>query len=153
MTIIQDLYNIYDKELAKYQSRRASQDQLLRELQHNLAFLREGLREGLSQRAIIDGLEDERFRSASNQRIRLNRLQKSRLTRETYAGIREFERYRGWETTRLIENVYERIALLKKLAAGSDEIDLRTRLTTLFKFLMVVIAHIERRCLVLPGRR
>jgi hypothetical protein len=150
MTIIQDLYNIYDKESAKYRARRSSQSQLLKELQRNLSFLREGLGEKLPQRAIVAGLEDEQYRAVGSQGIRLNGLQRRRLARDTYAGIREFERYRDWDTTRLIDSVYERIAILKKLAAGTGDIDLHPRLITLFKFLMVVLAHLEGRRLPLP---
>lgn len=150
MTIIQDLYNIYDKEQAKYRSRKSSQSQLLTELQRNLAFLREGLREGLSAQAIVAGLEDEQFRIASSQGLRLDALQKKKLLRSTFAGIREFERYRDWSTARLIDSVYERIAVLRKLAAGSRDIDLHPRLITLFKFLMVVSAHLQNRQLSVP---
>jgi len=153
MTIVQDLYNIYDKESAKYRSRRSSHDQLLRELRHNLAFLREGLRERLAPATVIAGLEDEQYREAGKQGVGLGSMQRRRLARATYAGIREFERYRDWDTARLIDNVYERIAILKKLAAGSAEVDLQPRLVTLFKFLMVLLAHLENRQLTLPTRR
>lgn len=150
MTIIQDLYNIYDKESTKYRARKSSQSRLLIELQRNLAFLREGLREGLPPRAIVAGLEDRQFQDAGQQGLKLQVLQKKTLARDTYAGIREFERYRDWGTAQLIDNVYERITVLKKLAAGSEDIDLRPRLITLFKFLMVVLAHLEGRQLRLP---
>lgn len=145
MTIIQDLYAIYDKESTKYLARRSSQNRLLIEIQRNLAFLREGLRERLDQRSIVDGLEDEQFRDAGRQGLDLGAVQKRRLAAVTYGGIREFDRYRDWETAKLIENLYERIAVLKKLAAGGPKIDLGARLMTLFKFMMVVLAHIEGR--------
>ncbi|MCG6966566.1 MAG: hypothetical protein LJE59_08645 [Chromatiaceae bacterium] len=151
MTIIQDLYNIYDKEAEKYRLRRTSQGLLLAELRRNLAFLREGLREGLSHTAIIDGLEDEQYRAVGKQGVRIGDLQKKRLARGTYAGIREFERYRDWDTGKLIDNAYERIAILKKLARGSAQLELQPRLATLFKFLMVLLAHLEGRAL--PIRR
>ncbi len=145
MTIVQDLYNIYDKEQAKYRARKSSQGQLLIEMQHNLAFLREGLRESLDQRAIIDGLETVQYVNAGKAGLNLNSLQKKTLERATYAAIREFERYRSWHTAKLIENVYERIATLKKLAARSSAIDLTTRLRNLFKLMMVLVAHIQGR--------
>lgn len=143
MSIIQDLYNIYDKEQAKYRARRSSQNQVLGELQGNLTFLREGLREGLKPAAIVDGLENEAYRGAAKQALNLDSLRKRKLERDTYGGIREFERYLDWPTGRLIDNAYERIATLKKLAAGSASIDLIPRLRNLFKFLMVVIAHLR----------
>lgn len=152
MSIIQDLYNIYDKEHAKYRASQSSKGRLLVEMQHNLAFLREGLREGLSQQAIVTGLEDTQFHTAGKQGTNIGALQKKKLAGTTYAGIREFDRYAGWSTTKLISNLYERIDTLKKLAGSSDNIDLRARLITLFKFLMVVLAHVEERRLAVPAR-
>ena len=151
MSIIQDLYTIYDKEQAKYRARRSSQNQVLSELQGNLAFLREGLRESLTPNAIVNGLEDDAFRAATKQALNLDSLRKQKLERATYAGIREFERYRDWPTGRLISNTYERIATPKKLAAGSTSIDLTARLRSLFKFLMVVVAHLQGRRLTQNG--
>jgi hypothetical protein len=152
MTIIQDLYNIYDKEQAKYRARKSSTSRLLIEIRQNLAFLREGLREGLPQQAIIAALEDTQYRAAIGQGTNLGALQRKKLASATYAGIREFDRYLGWDTARLIGNLYERIATLKKLAAGSDRINLHVRLTTLFKFVMVVLAHLEARQLTINRR-
>lgn len=71
MSIIQDLYNIYDKERSKYLARKSSQNQLLIELQRNLAFIREGLREELPQKTIIDGLDDQQFRLATRRNVSL----------------------------------------------------------------------------------
>ena len=152
MSIIQDLYNIYDKEYARYRTRKSSHHRLLIEMRHNLAFLREGLREDLAQEAIVAGLEDGQFNAANRAGVNLARLQKRPLAATTYAGIREFERYRGWTTGRLIDGVYERIATLKKLAAGNKAIDLRPRLRVLFKYLMLVVAHIEGRQLRIAQR-
>ncbi len=143
MSIIQDLYNIYDKERSKYLARKSSQNQLQIELQRNLAFIREGLREELPQKTIIDGLDDQQFRLATRRNVSLAGMQKKKLAKDTYAGIREFDRYEGWETARLIENAYERIAMLRKLAHGGESLDLKPRLRTLFKFLLVVLAHLK----------
>jgi hypothetical protein len=152
MSIIQDLYNIYDKELSRYRANKSSQSRLLIEMRQNLAFLREGLREGLPHAAIVDALENVEYRAACKEGANLAFLQKKILARATYAGIREFDRYLGWDSAKLINNVYERIATLKKLSAGSKNLDLRARLTTLFKFLMVVLAHLEARNLVVRRR-
>ena len=152
MSIIQDLYNIYDKELSRYRAKKSSRSRLLIEMQQNLAFLREGLREGLPHAAIAAALENAEFHAAHKEGANLASLQKKKLSRATYAGIREFDRYLGWDSERLINNVYERIVTLKKLAAGSKTVDLHVRLTTLFKFLMVVLAHLEARNLVVRRR-
>ena len=151
MSIVQDLYAIYDKEQAKYRARKSSQGLLLTEIRHNLAFLREGLREGLAPAAIVAGLEDAHYRDARKQGVNLDGLKKKKLMPDTYAGIREFARYRDWTTARLVETVYERIATLKKLVDGSAEVALRVRLKNLFKLLMVVLAHLEGRRLKIPA--
>ena len=151
MSIVQDLYAIYDKEQAKYRARKSSQGLLLTEIRHNLAFLREGLREGLAPAAIVAGLEDAHYRDARKQGVNLDGLQKKKLMPDTYAGIREFARYRDWTTARLVETVYERIATLKKLVDGSAEVALRVRLRNLFKLMMVVLAHLEGRRLKIPA--
>jgi len=143
MSIIQDLYTIYDREQAKYHARRSSQNRLQVELQQNLAFLREGLREQLPHRRIIDGLELQQYVAAGGQGLDLNRLQKKKLAAQTYGDIREFDRYRGWTTARLIETVYERLATLKKLAGNERHIDQLARLRNLFKLLMLLVAHIQ----------
>jgi hypothetical protein len=153
MSIVQDLYTIYDKEQSKYRARKSSQGLLLTEIRHNLAFLREGLREGLTPAAIVAGLEDAHYRDACRQGVDLDALQKKKLAPDTFANIREFARYHGWSTSRLIGTVYERIATLKKLVAGSAEVALRVRLKNLFKLLMVVLAHLEGRQLKVPASR
>lgn len=153
MTIVQDLYSIYDREHAKYLARRSSQHQLLIEMRNNLAFVREGLGDGLATRAIARRLEDARFQAACSQGFDLDRLQKKRLAAATCAGIREFDRYRDWPTSRLVETVYQRIDTLRRLSADGSGPDLTVRLQNLFKLLMLVLAHIEGRLLRATVRR
>lgn len=151
MSIIQDLYDLYDREYARYRKRRSSQHRLLIEIRENLAFLREGLREGLAQQVLIDGLENSRFRAACDDGIDLDRLQPRPVDSRSFGGIREFYRYEGWSTARLVETAYERIATLQKLSPGAAHVDLGSRLRNLFKLLMLVLAHVEDH--PLPQRR
>ena len=76
---------------------------------------------------------------AAAQGLDLERLQKKNLAPATFGDIREFERYRDWTTTRLVETVYERIATLKKLARGHPDVDLQARLRNLFKLKMLLL--------------
>ena len=76
MSIIQDLYNIYDKELSRYRAKKSSQSRLLIEMRQNLAFLREGLREGLPHAAIVAALENVEYRAAHKEGANLASLQK-----------------------------------------------------------------------------
>lgn len=153
MSIIQDLYHIFDKEYAKYIARKSAKNLIVLELSRNLAFLREGLAENLDGRAIIDGLEASRYHKAIAEATNLNALQKKPLSKNTYGGVNEFARYKGWTTEKLIHNAYERIATLKKLNTNSASIDITSRLQYLFKYLMVVMAHIEGKALTIESRQ
>lgn len=143
MTIIQDLYHIFDTEYARHLDRRSSKNLLVMELRQNLAFLRAGLAERLEGSTIIAGLEEGQYRRANEKGTHLDSIQKKCLARRTYGGVKEFEKYHGWSTGQLIHKAYERVAVLKKLNLNSAAIDVRARLQYLFKFLMVLVAHID----------
>jgi len=143
VSIIQDLYLVFDKEYARRRERRCSKNLLVLELRHNLAFLRAGLAEQLDGSVMVAGLEHGQYRHANETGTELNSIQKRRLARRTYGGIREFEKYHDWSTEQLIHKAYERIVVLKKLDLDAGSVNVRARLQYLFKFLMLVIAHID----------
>lgn len=142
MTFLQDAYQLYDGENARLARRRAFQNTVVIELNENLAFLRAALREGVTGPAIVAQLDDTEYRKAVSEGFDLNTIQADFLQASTYAGAREFEVYKGWDTERLIQNVYARMATLKKLVVADPKIDLTRRLQSLFKYVMVVVAHI-----------
>lgn len=152
MSIIQDLYHIFDNEYARLIDRRSSKSLLVMELRHNLAFLRAGLAERLDGSVVIAGLEQEQYRRANERGTPLNGIQKERLARRTYGGVKEFEKYQGWSTEQLIHKAYERVAVLKKLNLSAANLDVRARLQYLFKLLMVLVAHIDGAELRVPRR-
>lgn len=145
MSLIQDLYSIFDREYSRHIAHRSSKNRLLQELHRNLAFLREGVVGRLPPETLIAGLEEQQFRAALDSGFSFNSIQRRRLASATYGGVREFERYRGWSSEQLICKVYQRLAILQKLKHGPPGVDLRLRLQNLFKLLMVVIAHLEGR--------
>ena len=65
MSIIQDLYKIFDNERSRYEVKASSKNAVLSELADNLAFLREGLREKLEVTKIITELEEDQFTKAN----------------------------------------------------------------------------------------
>lgn len=155
MSIIQDLYRIFDNEYARHMERRTSKNLLVLELKQNLAFLRAGLAERLEGAAIVAGLEQVQYRRACERGTRLNTIQRRRLARDTYGGVKEFEKYRDWSTEQLIHKVYERLAVLNRLNLNVGRVDVQARLQYLFKLLMVLVAHIdgERLKISPPGAR
>ncbi len=143
MSIIQDLYSIFDKEQSKYLERKASTNLVVLELSNNLAFLREGLSEQLDGSEIIAGLSDKEYKKAIAKGVDLNVVQKKSLSKSTCGGVKEFEKYIAWSTEKMINNVYERISTLKKLNNKKGKVDVNARLKYLFKFLMLLMAHIQ----------
>jgi hypothetical protein len=153
MSIVQDLYKIFDNERSRYEAKKASRNAVLRELAENLAFLREGLYENLDDSKIVAGLENSQFIHANDKGFDFNSIQKKPLSRKTYGGTKEFERYRGWSTERLIRKAYERLSTLRRLNLNATGIDSRSRIQNLFKFFMVIIAHIDEEPLAIKSRR
>lgn len=149
MSLIRDLYTVFDREYARHRAQRSSKNSLLQEFRRNLAFLREGLAGQVAPEVLIDGLEDQQFRKALESGFRFDSLQRRRLARATCAGVPAFERYQGWSSERLICRVYERVAILQKLGQGKSGIDLGLRLQNLFKLMMLVTAHLEGRQLTI----
>jgi len=145
MSLIRDLYTVFDREYSRHLAHRSSKNSLLQEFRRNLAFLREGLAGQVATEVLIDGLEDRQFHNALESGFRFDSLQRRSLARSTCAGVPAFERYQGWSSERLICKVYERVAILKKLRQGQSGIDLQLRLQNLFKLMMLVAAHLEGR--------
>jgi len=151
MSIIQDCYNIYDKEYGKRLQRRFMKNAVEMEIAGNLAFIREAVQAGMSSGKIVAGLENEQFLTAHAAGMDFNGIQRSRLSTKTFFGINEFKRYAGWSTERLIKKAYERIATLKKLLAVEAGLDFSRKLQYLFKLLLLIIAHIENRHLLVQN--
>ena len=143
MTIIQDLYNVFDKERARYDAKKASKNAVLRELAENLAFMREGLRENLDDSKIINNLENKQFVLANDNGFDFNSIKGMTLSPKTYGDAKEFDKYKDWSTDKLIKKAYERISTLRKLKVNEPGIDAHSRLQNLFKFLMVILAHVD----------
>ncbi len=148
MSVIQDCYNIFDREYAKRLQRRSMKNAVEMEIAGNLAFIREAVQAGMSGAKIVAGMEDEQFLEALSAGMDLNSMRKASLSIKTFAGIDEFKKYTGWSTERLIKKAYERIATQKKLLATDAGIDFSRKLQYLFKLLLLIIAHIDNRQLV-----
>lgn len=151
MSIIQDLYSIFDKEYAKHITRKSSKNLLVIEISQNLSFMREGLAGNLNASSIIDGLDNDQFKKANDKATNFNSIQKKKLAKKTYDGAKEFDKYHNWTTERLINKAYERINTLKKLNVDKDKINIHSRLQYLFKYLMVLMAHIEGKHLTISS--
>ncbi len=143
MTIIQDLYSIFDNLYSINLQKKVLKNSIEMEMAQNLDFLRTALQEKIEAKKIISGLENKYFLASLESSVDFDSLQKSKLSDRTTGGIKEFRPYLGWPTEKLVKKVYERIAVLKKLSTTEPTINASRRLQNLFKLLLLTVAHIN----------
>ena len=142
MTILKDAYTLYDNESSKFVQRRAFKNTVAIELSENLDFMKEALDEKITSVSIVNQLEDKEYRNAMATGFNLNSLMEDSLNPKTYNEIKEFEKYKGWDTERLIINAYKRMATIKKIIAADESVDITKKLQSLFKYVLIIVAHI-----------
>ncbi|MFC6438762.1 hypothetical protein [Bowmanella sp. JS7-9] len=156
MAIWHELYDIFARERQHRLSANAEREALVFEINQNLATLADalsahapsGVTSGLSLAPLLHAAFDQ-FRQSGRS---LNTLQSKKLSRKIYANYAEFERYDGQDTRSLINNAYLRVHRLNSLLKQSTSNDLSRRAQSLFRFLMLLNAHIQQQPLKQKGR-
>jgi hypothetical protein len=145
MSIWKELYDIFDKERAKWQKSGASKQALLFEMQSNLTFLADALQNELGQMEVVKGLERTVFEQSLKDGYNFNKISRQKVTDKTIDGFEEFKKYVGKDTDYLIKNAYSKMRSLTKLVNASSSKDHTLKIKSLFRFLMLLVAHIEGR--------
>jgi hypothetical protein len=146
MSIWKELYDIFDKERARWHSKNASKQSLIYEIQSNLAFLADAIQNELNPVAMTKGLERSIFDKSMENGFALNSISKNKkVTTNTIGGFDEFKKYVGKDTEYLVKNAYLKIGVLVKLVNSSGDKDSDLKLKSLFRFLMLLVTHIEGR--------
>lgn len=116
MSIWKELYEIFDKERARWHSQNAGRQSLIFEIESNLAFLADAIQNKLSPIQIANGLERTVFDRSMERGLSFNSISKyKKVTINTIAGIDEFKKYIGKDTEYLVKNAYLKIGSLIKL--------------------------------------
>ncbi|MGY0615833.1 hypothetical protein [Vibrio sp. FJH11] len=152
MSIWKELYDIFDKERARWQTKSANKQALVFELQSNLSFLADALKNGLGQVNIVNGLERSVFEKSMQSGFSINSISNKKVTTKTIGGFAEFKKYVGKDTEYLVKNAYLKIGTLTKLVNSSDSKNYSLKIKSLFRFLMLLITHIEGRYLTRSSR-
>lgn len=148
MSIWKELYDIFDSERARWQSKTASQQTLMFEIQANLAFLADALQNELDQVSMAKGLERSCFDKSIKSGFPINSISKKKLAAKTTGEIDEFKKYIGKDTEYLVKNAYLKIGSLTKLVKAGGVKDYSLKFKSLFRFLMLLVAHIDGQNLV-----
>lgn len=154
MSIWKELYDIFDKERARWHSKNTSRQSLIFEIESNLAFLADAIQNKLNPIQITNGLERSVFDKSIESGFSLNSISKHRkVTINTIGGFDEFKKYVGKDTEYLVKNAYLKIGSLIKLVNSIGDKNSDLKFKSLFRFLMFLVAHIEGRHLSRRSRK
>lgn len=142
MSIWKELYDIVEKEFGRWQNRQHKQQALLFEVQSNLLFLAEAIKAQLPASKIVAGLERKAFDKALEQGLELERRT---VTQATIGEFVEFNKYLGKDSHYMVKNAYAKMNALSKLVQADSEQDYDLKLKALFRFMVLLAAHLEQK--------
>jgi len=145
MSIWKELYDIFDKERARWQKNSVNKQTLVFEIQSNAIFLADALHNELSQTDMVKGLERAAFEQSMKDGFSINSISKKKVTAKTIGEFDEFKKYVGKDTEYLVKNAYSKMFSLAKLVNSGDGKNYSLKLKSLFRILILLITHIEGR--------
>jgi hypothetical protein len=120
--------------------------QVLLEMQQNLATIQLYLENDLPIDKVIADLSVEKLKNGFDSGFSFNSFKRENIAAEATAQIPFFEKYIGWTTEQLFENIYLKISELKQLVRlDPDNPNLRksVRLINIFKLIKLLLIHIK----------
>lgn len=93
-------------------------------------------------------MEHLTFDNAIKEGFKFNSIANAKITTQTIDGFDEFKKYVGKDTAYLIKNAYSKINSLTKLVSEKTNKDYSLKIKSLFRFFMLLVAHIENRHLI-----
>ena len=147
MSIWKELYDTFDKERAKWQADSASKQSLVFELKGNLTFLADALQSNLSSQEVLKGLERATFDLCMAKGFNINSISGKKIAKKTIGEFDEFKKYLGKDTEYLVNNAYLKIGSLTKLVTAAPNKDHSLKFKSLFRFLVLLVAHLDGRTL------
>lgn len=150
MSIWKELYDIFNKERARWEKSNAHKQALVFEIQSNVTFLADAIKSQISQSQVVIGLERTAFDQSIREGVEFNSIAPERVSSKTIGGYAEFKKYRDKDTEYLVKNAYAKMGSLTKLINSKDGKDYSLKIKSIFRFLILLIVHVEGRCL--PSR-
>jgi hypothetical protein len=95
---------------------------------------------------VIKQLEVDKLEKALDSDFKFTTIKRGKVKAESTAGIAFFEKYIGWTTEELFENLFLKIEVLKKhldMAPDSFRIRKDVRLINILKMIKLIIIHID----------
>ncbi|MDC5842030.1 hypothetical protein OPW33_22145 [Vibrio europaeus] len=118
------------------------------ELQENIELIRLYVETSSGYEQLIPQIKESAYRNALQQGFNFNSLNRSKIDAASTKGIKQLERYHGWETQQVIESIYAKISAIKaaiKIKDNAKPLRLGVRLHNIFKLLVMLSNHIGQK--------
>lgn len=143
MSLWKELYDILDKERTNTKKSKANKQALLFEVDCNARFLASAIESKFTNTAIALGMEKAAFEKALGDSFDFNQCRIQTLSSNTIGQFKEFKKYVNKDTQWLVYRAYLRINLLSRLLNADPNGDHQLKIKTLFRYLVIVNAHLH----------
>lgn len=143
MSLWKELYDILDKERSKTKQSKAHKQALLFEIDSNARFLASAIENKLSNSGIAAGIDKSAFEKALTDDFDFNKCQTKSLEPKTIGQFKEFKKYLKKDSHWMIYQAYSRLNQLAKLLAADPNSDHQLKIKTLFRYLVMLNAHLH----------
>lgn len=117
------------------------------ELKENIELIRLYVEAGADAKELALNLQETSYRNALQEGFNFNSLNKKPIEKGTVLNSSQLDKYAGWSTEKLFENIYTKVAIVKKAAEVKNPkkpLRLGVRLTNIFKLMILLANHIGK---------
>ncbi len=128
-------------------SRKGAERSFLLSVQQNIQLLEEFRKNELSAEKLIPELETRAFAELYGTSYRFTRLQRNKVSAKSTSNIRSLKRYEGWDTEKLVVNIFTKITHLQKIIRigyPEGKYDMPRRLLNLLGLFILLTRHIQK---------
>jgi hypothetical protein len=115
------------------------------ELKENIELIRLYVESGADPKELVPKINDDAFRNALAEGFNFNSLMRSKIGTRSTKDSPQLKKYHDWETQRVFENVYQKVATLKQAIAitkSKKTVRIGVRLGNVFKLMVMLAIHI-----------
>ena len=117
------------------------------ELQENIELIRLYVESGADPKELIPKLKEDAFRHALAEGLNFNSLKRSKIGQKSTKNKPVLKKYHGWETQRVFENAYQKVAILKhaiSITQPKKPVRIGVRLNNVFELMIMLAIHIGK---------
>ena len=119
---------------------------ILLELQENIDVTRLWKDNEFSADKVALKLGRKNYDAAVSDDFKFNTIKSSNLRKATTKNVPQFQKYVGWSTEKLVDNLYRKIKIIKNIVemeADNNNVDKDARLGNIYKIMILLAHHIN----------